>query len=265
MTETSEAQKRNEDEVRKIMEQRGYNTKAYKKQQKKNYRDFSLIPKIFVAMLLLAGVACAVVFFVLNPPKESKITEDFHNFETAASRSNEDETAVFHECLDAAGKDHPDYDDPQFYDKLIAEYNNKIACYDSHPNVASSTEKEILEQGLATATENQEKERSYTSSSTYTPATTSTPTTTTETKKDCSYEYSNLVSLDQQATQAHDEIAAYDKIYEDELHNKCDSSPDPQSCAISLHTEYSMRIGRAQALIEQARAASQAYEACKNQ
>ena len=266
MAEKSEAQKRSEDEVRKIMEQRGYNTKSYKKQQKKKHRDFSLLPKIFIAVALVAGVACAVVFFVINPSsKDTKKPENTYDLEGSISNRKHEELAAFRECLDVAGKDHPDYEDPQFYDKLIAEYNGKIACYNSYPDVSNSTEKEILEQGLAVAIENKEKAHNYTSSSsTYTPST-YTPPATTETKKDCSYEYNTLVSLDQQATQAHNEIAAYDKIYESELHNKCDSSPDPQACAISLHTEYSARIGRAQTLLDQARAAKQAYDACLNQ
>lgn len=268
MAEKSEAQRRDEDEVRKIMEQRGYNTETYKKQQKRKHRDHSLIPKVLIAILLIAGIAGAVVFFTLNSPKSTKkATENTYdtNIEDTSPQTDEEASAL-QECLDLASEGHPDYEDVQFYDKIIAEYNNKIACYDSYPNAATSAEKEILEKGLAVAIENKEKEHSYTSnSSTNTSPTTSTQNTTATPKNDCIHEYNTLASLDQQATQAHNEIAAYDRIYNDELHSKCDNSPDPQACAISLHTEYSMRIGRAQALLNQAKAAKQAYEACLKQ
>ncbi len=266
MAEKSEAQRRNENEVRRIMEQRGYDTAAHKKQQKNIFRDHLVIPKIIIGILLIGGVACGV-FFVFSNIENSKNSGDLHTDKDASKDISNDMTAgtdadngSFFQCYDAIEEKNIDINDAAFWDKTISYYKAIINCYDMYPDSAVSFgSKEKIEQDLANAIEKKEKEQngSY-GSSNYTYS-----TANTETANNCNHEYDSWLTLDKEARQAYKEAeAASDQFTNEYLHEKCDNAADSIACSRSLQEEVQQKLTKAQTAVEQARVARQTYDSC---
>ena len=263
MSEKSEAQKRNEDEVRRVMEQRGYDTKDYKKQQKKKFRDFSIIPKVFIGIFLIGGVACGIFFLLSNPQNNTDTNDNSANNDASyasdnATKSDTDANSFF-ECYDAIGEKDFNINDAQFWDKTISYYEEIIKCYDIYPDTAGDLElKKEIEQNLAEAIKNKEQESNtnYTSSI-------SNGSSNTGAEKNCNYEYDSWMALDKEARQAYREAEATTNNFTAEfLHEKCDNTADPVACSERLQAEAQAKLTEAQTALGQAQVAKQAYDSC---
>ena len=262
MAEKSEAQKRNEDEVRRVMEQRGYGTKDYKKQQKKKFRDFSIIPKIFIGVLLIGGVGCGVFFLLSNLQNDTGTSDNISdNASYASDDATKSDTDVnsFFECYDAIGEKEFGIDDAQFWDKTISYYEEIIKCYDTYPDTAGDLElKKEIEQNLAEAIKNKEQESNTNYASSITGGSGNTGA-----EKNCNYEYNNWMALDSEARQAYREADTTTNNFTAEfLHEKCDNTADPVACSEKLQAEAQAKLTEAQTVLGQAQAAKQAYDNC---
>lgn len=142
--EKSEAQLRQEEEIRRIKEERGWDTKEYQKALEKVSRS----PKIFKIMSVVLAVAVSVVAILMK--------DDITSFIGSIFRSNEPEKieqkdlqkqmSDFNECLKDI--EIPEIDEPNFYEDLISKYEETISCYVTHPDVSNQSEKTTLEQEL---------------------------------------------------------------------------------------------------------------------
>ncbi len=142
--EKSEAQLRQEEEIRRIKEERGWDTKEYQKALEKVSRS----PKIFKIMSVVLAVAVSVVAILMK--------DDIMSFIGSIFRSNEPEKieqkdlqkqmSDFNECLKDI--EIPEIDEPNFYEDLISKYEETISCYVTHPDVSNQSEKTTLEQEL---------------------------------------------------------------------------------------------------------------------
>lgn len=152
-SEKSEAQLKNEEEVRRILEQRGYSSAKSKKIVKKSFgRSFSLAPIIIV--ILISGLAVCGWFYLKSNPfniEKHKSTDD-----NESSAANTDQMDFYH-CLDSAYSLEISMDDPDFWNKYITRYEQAISCYDKYPSVANVTEKTNLQDKLSKLRENAEK------------------------------------------------------------------------------------------------------------
>lgn len=146
MIEKSEAQLRQEEEVRRIKEERGWDTKEYQKVLEKASTS-SKIPKIIgIVLIVIVGVVAVLM------------KDDVANFVESIFRSNEPEKieqkdlqkqlSSFNECL----KDIKASETNELgsYEDLILKYEKTISCYNSYSDVSNQSEKATLEQELET-------------------------------------------------------------------------------------------------------------------
>ena len=137
MTEKSEAQLRNEEEVRRILESRGY---ASIPDEKPASRGFSLRPLIAILFIALLGIG-GWLYLQTNPFSGGQ------NASTDNSRlAKYEEYYTLQSCLKAADVSNVEIDDPEFWDKYIAYYEKSIACYNQSSKYSDSSSKAELEQ-----------------------------------------------------------------------------------------------------------------------
>ena len=134
--EKTDAQKRNEDEVRRIMRERGFETASESKPKKKRRDfDFSIIGKILFAIVIIGGLSFGVLSLI-NAPKNDGTVKDTSADENAAQNADYAGLAI---CLNAAYTD-VEAGDPQFYPKLIASYQAQLDCHTKYPTPGNESE-----------------------------------------------------------------------------------------------------------------------------
>lgn len=142
--EKTDAQQRNEDEVRRIMRERGFETALESKPKKKRRDfDFSIIGKALAAIAVIGGLSFGVFAFI-NAPKNDEVVKDTSDNEDTPQNANYAGLAV---CLDAAYTD-VEAGDPQFYPKLIASYKAQLDCYNQYPTSDNESEISDIKQRL---------------------------------------------------------------------------------------------------------------------
>lgn len=142
----AEAQIRNEEEVRRIMEERGYSSISSKKKVKKAFgNNFPFKPFIVgflvIGFLVSGGILLQNNLFG-NEQRDSSIDE-------ATSSKNNEELAEFQACLGAIDTSEIALDDVEFWNKYISRYEQTLSCYDNHPSVADPSKKTELQNQLA--------------------------------------------------------------------------------------------------------------------
>ena len=152
-SEKSEAQLKNEEEVRRVLEQRGYSSSSSKKKIKESFgRSFSLAP-IFIVILITGLAVCGWFYLKSNPFNIEKHKSIDDNKSSAVNTDQMD----FYHCLDSAYSSEISMNDADFWNKYIERYEQAISCYDKYPTVASTTEKSNLQDKLSQFRENAKK------------------------------------------------------------------------------------------------------------
>lgn len=140
--EKTDAQKRNEDEVRRIMRERGFETASDSKSKKKRRDfDFNIIGKVLVAIIIIGGLSFGVISLI-NAPKNDEMIKDTSANENTAQNVDYAGLAA---CLDAAYID-VEAGDPQFYPKLIASYEAQLDCHTKYPTPGNESEISSIKQ-----------------------------------------------------------------------------------------------------------------------
>lgn len=143
--EKTDAQQRNEDEVRRIMRERGFETASESKPKKKRRDfDFSVIGKVLAAIVIIGGLSFGV-FALMNAPKNDEVVKDTSDNEDAPQNADYAGLAV---CLNAAYTD-VEAGDPQFYPKLIASYKAQLDCHSQYPTPDNESEISDIKQRLS--------------------------------------------------------------------------------------------------------------------
>lgn len=150
--EKSEAQLRNEAEVKRILEERGYSSASSKKATEKalknkgfSFKQF-LIGFVAMAVLIAGGGWAYFQFFAHkdnSEPEETASTKHYYDDEDDA------DFVGFDNCLNAVDKSEVSLDDPEFWDKYISRYESMISCYDQYPGIGSDYDKNKLQETLS--------------------------------------------------------------------------------------------------------------------
>lgn len=144
--EKTEAQIKNEEEVRRIMEERGYSPASNKKKVRKAFgSNFSFKP--FIVGFLAIGLLIGGGVLLQNNPFENKQDNSSANENT--SSKNDEELAEFQACLRSIDTSEIALDDAEFWNKHISRYEQTLSCYDNYPSVADPSEKTELQNQLA--------------------------------------------------------------------------------------------------------------------
>ena len=142
----TEAQIRNEEEVRRIMEERGYSSISNKKKVKKAFGNNFPFKPFIVGFLVIGFFVSGGIILQNNPfgneQRDSSIDE-------ATSSKNNEELAEFQACLGAIDTSEIALDDVEFWNKHISRYEQTLSCYDNHPSVVDSSKKTELQNQLA--------------------------------------------------------------------------------------------------------------------
>lgn len=142
--EKTDAQQRNEDEVRRIMRERGFETASESSSKKKRRDfDFSIIGKSLVAVIIIGGLSFGVLA-LLNTSKNDEMVKDTSADNNTAQNVDYAGLAT---CLDAAYTD-VEAGDPQFYPKLIASYKAQLDCHNQYPTPDNESEISNIKQRL---------------------------------------------------------------------------------------------------------------------
>lgn len=142
----TEAQIRNEEEVRRIMEERGYSSVSSKKKVKKAFGNkFPFKP--FIVGFLVVGILVSGGMLLHNNPFGNE-QRDSSTDEATFSKNNE-ELAEFQACLGSIDTSEIALDDAEFWNKHISRYEQTLSCYDNYPSVADPSEKTELQNQLA--------------------------------------------------------------------------------------------------------------------
>ena len=143
--EKTDAQQRNEDEVRRIMRERGFETALESKPKKKRRDfDFSIIGKVLAAIVVISGLSFGV-FALIKAPKNDEVVKDTSDNEDTPQNVDYAGLAV---CLNAAYTDI-EAGDPQFYPKLIASYKAQLDCHNQYPTPDNESEISDIKQRLS--------------------------------------------------------------------------------------------------------------------
>ena len=143
--EKTDAQQRNEDEVRRIMRERGFETALESKPKKKRRDfDFSIIGKVLAAIVVISGLSFGV-FALIKAPKNDEVVKDTSDNEDTPQNADYAGLAV---CLNAAYTDI-EAGDPQFYPKLIASYKAQLDCHNQYPTPDNESEISDIKQRLS--------------------------------------------------------------------------------------------------------------------
>lgn len=146
MNNKSDAQIKNEEEVRRIMEERGYSPASNKKKVRKTFgNNFSFKP--FIAGFLAIGLLIGGGILLQNNPFENR--QDNSSANENASSKNDEELAEFQACLGSIDTSEIALDDAEFWNKHISRYEQTLSCYDNYPSVADPSEKTELQNQLA--------------------------------------------------------------------------------------------------------------------
>ena len=141
----TDAQQRNEDEVRRIMRERGFETASESKSKKKRRDfDFSVICKALAVVVIIGGLSFGV-FALISAPKNDEVIKDTSDNEDAPQNADYAGLAV---CLNAAYTD-VEAGDPQFYPKLIASYKAQLDCHSQYPTPDNESEISDIKQRLS--------------------------------------------------------------------------------------------------------------------
>ena len=139
--ERGEVEKRNAEEVRRIMEERGYNTKAYQKEQRKGSRDFSVIPKIVAVIVLIGGSIAGGTILIKNVfPDQSNSTLEFDE--------SYGEAQEFKDCINKIDTSELDVTSGDFSSYLKSRYRQQIEYYEKYPQFSDPEETAILQSQL---------------------------------------------------------------------------------------------------------------------
>ena len=152
----SEAQIRNEEEVKRILKERGYNSTLSKKQVSRTFGSGLTIAP-FIAVVSVIAIVISGWFLLQNILPE--ISQD--KIETSNTSYSDSELGQeymnFSSCLSSIDSSEISLDDADFWNKYIERYEQTISCYDKYPSVASSTEKIDLQNKLSEFKENSKK------------------------------------------------------------------------------------------------------------
>lgn len=142
----TEAQIKNEEEVRRIMEERGYSSASSKKKVKKTFgNSFPFRP--FIVGFLVIGFFVGGGILLQNKTFEDE--QDDNSIEEATSLKKNEELAEFQTCLRDIDASEIALDDVEFWNKHISRYEQMLSCYDDYPSVADPSEKTDLQNKLA--------------------------------------------------------------------------------------------------------------------
>lgn len=101
--EKTDAQQRNEDEVRRIMRERGFETASESKPKKKcGDFDFGIIGKVLAAIVIVGGLSFGA-FVLINTPKTMRQQKDTSDDNNAPQNTDYAGLAA---CLNTAYKNH---------------------------------------------------------------------------------------------------------------------------------------------------------------
>ena len=143
--EKTDAQQRNEDEVHRIMRERGFETASESKSKKKRRDfDFSIIGKVLAAIVVIGGLSFGV-FALINAPKNDEVVKDTSDSEDTPQNADYAGLAI---CLNATYTD-VEAGDPQFYPKLIASYKAQLDCHSQYPTPDNESEISDIKQRLS--------------------------------------------------------------------------------------------------------------------
>lgn len=143
--EKTDVQQRNEDEVRRIMRERGFETASESKPKKKcGDFDFGIIGKVLAAIVIVGGLSFGV-FALINTPKNDETVKDTSDDNNAEQNTDYVGLAA---CLNAAYMD-VEVGDPQFYPKLIASYKAQLDCHSQYPTPDNESEISDIKQRLS--------------------------------------------------------------------------------------------------------------------
>ena len=142
--EKTDAQQRNEDEVRRIMRERGFETASKSKPKKKRRDfDFSIIGKVLAAIVIVGSLSFGVLALI-NASKNDEMVKDTSDDNNTAQNADYAGLAA---CLDATYTD-VEAGDPQFYPKLIASYKAQLDCHSQYPTPDNESEISDIKQRL---------------------------------------------------------------------------------------------------------------------
>ncbi|MBP3899613.1 hypothetical protein J6D24_02310 [Candidatus Saccharibacteria bacterium] len=123
------------------MEERGYNTKAYHKQQRKGSRDLSFLPKIAIATIIVASSIIGGKQLIDNFfQRQSKTSEigDLH----------EELAQEFIDCLNSINTEELAPEDANYSTSIITRLKEQLSCYEIYSEISNPTEKATLQSQL---------------------------------------------------------------------------------------------------------------------
>ena len=147
--EKSEAQLKNEAEVRRILAERGFSSADSKKTTEKALEDGFPFGKLlggFLIIVILATGGCWAYFQFFHD-KSSNIKST--NTATIDNYNDGTDFKDFDNCLKSVDDSEVQLEDPEFWNKYISRYESMISCYDQYPGIGSDFDKKKLEETLA--------------------------------------------------------------------------------------------------------------------
>lgn len=226
--EQTDVQKRNEEEVQRILRERGFETASESKpKEKRQDYNFGIIGKMLFAIIIIGGLSFGALSLI-NAPKSDETAKDASTNENTAQNAN---YAGLEACLGTAYA-NVEAGDPQFYSKLIASYQAQLDCHAKYPTPGNESEisgierrKNSVEIAAKDASENQSDIDSAYNSASQQTAGVSQPTTTQNidsnyTAPDCSDEEREVeirLTLAEREEQQYNNIFSSRKSYSELL------------------------------------------------
>ena len=144
----TEAQIRNEEEVRRIMEERGYSPASNKKKVRKTFGNNFPFKPFISGFLIIGFLITGGIILQNNPLNNNNNEQDSNSIGENTPSVSDRELEEFQACLGSIDTSEINLDDVEFWNKHISRYEQILSCYDNYPSVANPSKKAQIQNQL---------------------------------------------------------------------------------------------------------------------
>ncbi len=140
-----------EDEVTRIMCERGYSSERYKNKLNRSKKIDSIVDALKGPILSLLAIVIVVGGGLILIPwiSSSKDSKNNNSDNITTAEMSSQEYADYLICMGGIDKTDISYEDEEFWKKYVDRYESMLSCYNQFPNIVNASDKSDLENKIS--------------------------------------------------------------------------------------------------------------------